>query len=332
MSRPITLIRRIVQIIAFVLLIYGALLGIRVRTPVIPSVRAPEGFRSEERIALMRGPRHGQVFDTYIGVKTCRFTRGQGLFRACFMHFFSEAITWRTPLRDFLPHLLIFLLLAVMLGTFWCGWVCPLGFILDTLVSIRRRLGLNRFGLSKIWQGFLKKFKFVLLGFILFVSLLIAFPQLPWWLRKELFIVGCQICPSRFIFPYLTGFPVVHSLHTPLLVIFFSISIIFTLTLVMSAFSRRALCRFCPNGVLLSFFNRGSLLTKEKELLRCTRCGICIDSCPLENENVYQEKKNKNVDFPDCIRCFRCVDSCPEDDCLKVKFFGKMIVKSEFKK
>ncbi len=330
--RPITLTRKIVQFVSFFLILYGALLGIRVETPLIPFIRAPEGFTSEERIALMRGPKHGQVFDTYIGIKTCRFARGGGLFRACFMHFFSEAITWRTPWKDFLPHLVIFLLLAVMLGTFWCGWVCPLGFIQDTLASLRIKLGLNRLSLSKIWQEFLKKFKWVLIGFILFVSLLIAFPQLPWWIRKELFIVGCQLCPSRFIIPYITGHPIEQSLFSPLLIIFFSIAMVFMAVLIMSAFTKRSFCRFCPNGVLLSFFNRGGLLAKEKNLNRCTRCGICINSCPLENENVYQEKKKRNVDSPDCIRCFRCVDSCPEDGALSVKFLGLKAWKSKFKR
>lgn len=331
MRRPITLIRRIIQVVAFIVIIYGGLLGIRVRTPLVPSVIAPEGFRTEERIALMRGPGHGQVFDTYIGVKTCRLTRGSGLLRACFLHFFSEAITWRTPWREFLPHLLIFLILAVLLGKLFCGWVCPLGLIQDLLATIRVRLGMGRFNLPESGKRFLRRFGFALLGFILFISTLIAFPQLPWPLRKELFIVGCQMCPSRFIFPYLTGFPIEHSLFSPLLVIFFSIALIFTLALGMGAFSRRLFCRFCPNGVLLSLFNRGSFLTKEKELLRCTRCGICVDSCPLENEEVYKEKDNKNIDSFTCIRCFHCVDACPEDRCLKVKFFGKTLFTSKFK-
>lgn len=279
----------------------------------------------------MRAPAYAQVFDTYIGVKTCRFARGAGLFRACFMHFFSEAITWRIPWRQFLPHLFIFLIPIILFGTLFCGWVCPLGSIQDVLAGIRRRLGLGRLHLPETGKRFLKFFKFVLLGFILFISLLIAFPQLPWWLRKELFIVGCQMCPARFIFPYIVGFPIEQSLFSPLLVVFFSIAVIFTLALVMSAFSSRLFCRFCPNRVLLSFFNRGSLLTKKKELLRCTRCGICVDSCPLRNVEVYEEKNNKNIDFPDCIRCLRCVDSCPENDCLKIKFFGKTIFKSKFK-
>lgn len=330
-QRPLSLGRKIVQGLSFIIILYGGLLGIRVETALLPFVEPAEGFRSEERIALMRGPGHRQVFDTYIGIKTCRFMRGTGLLRACFLHFFSEAITWHTPPRVFLPHLFVFLILAIFSGKLFCGWICPLGFIQDVLASLRRRWGRRRFFLAPTGRRFSRRFGFVLLGFILFISLLIAFPQLPWWLRKELFIVGCQMCPSRFIFPYLTGFPIEHSLDSPLLIIFFSLAVIFTLALVMGAFSPRLFCRFCPNGILLSFFNRGSFLTKEKELLRCTRCGICVDSCPLKNEEVYEEKNKKNIDFPDCIRCFRCVDSCPENDGLKVKFLGKTLFRSKFR-
>lgn len=330
--RPITLMRRIVQISTFILITYGVLLGIpRPDLPWVPFIEPAPGFQTEDRVAILMGPPHYQIFDTYLPIKTCRFKRGTGMFRACFLHFASEGITWVTPLSDFLPHLLIFIGLAFLLGTFWCGWVCPLGTLTDALTVVRRTFGLGYLRLPKTLREFLAKFKYLLLAFILLISLVIAFPFIPWPFRKGAFIVGCQICPSRFIFTYLTGFPPVHTLDELLPAIFFYISAIFFLIFLMSFFIRRSYCRFCPSGAILSFFNRGGGLSKEKDPLRCTRCGICLTVCPVDNTNVYEEKRKKSIDYPRCIRCGRCVELCPEKDCLKVKFLGKTIFKSRFK-
>ncbi len=332
MRRPITLIRRVVQTVAFILIIYGGLLGIGpMEVPMLPFIEVPEEFR-QEGMPFLKKPEYRQAFNIFLPVRSCRFARQTtGTFRACVPHFLSESLTWLTPLRDFFPHLLFFIFLAFLLGRFWCGWLCPLGAISDALSSIRSRLGLCRINLPKFLQEALAKFKYLLLAFILLVSLMIASPGLSWPLRKDLYLSSCQLCPSRFIFPYITGYPITHTLTSPTLVTFFCIALIFSLILLMSLFIRRSFCRFCPSGVLLSFFNRGGGLSKEKDALRCTRCGICATACPVENTNVYEEKEKRAVNHPRCIHCFRCVDLCPEEGCLKVKFLGKTIFRSRAK-
>ncbi len=327
--RPITLTRRIVQFIAFILIIYSGLLGIYIRSPLVSSGGGSESSRPEKGVVLRRGPT--PRFDTYLGVRACRFARGRQLFRGCFKQAFARAITWRTLGRDFLPHLIIFLILAVLLGKFFCGWVCPLGFIQDILASFRARLGMGRLSFPGIGRRVLRKFNFVLLSFILFISLLAAFPQIPWPLRSAFSIVACLTCPAMHISSFLTGGPFRVSLGSVISIIFFSITVLFTTILMMSFFSPRLFCRFCPSGAMLTFFNKGSFLSVEKDLLRCTRCGICVDSCSLKNEEIYEEKNNKCVNFPRCIRCFRCVDSCPENRCLKIKFLHKTLFKSKFR-
>jgi len=83
--------------------------------------------------------------------------------------------------------------------------------------------------------------------------------------------------------------------------------------------------------LLLSFFNRGSILTKEKEVLKCSRCGICVNVCSLKSDKVYLEKKKKIINHAKCIQCFNCVDVCPEQDCLKIKFLEVVLFKSKFR-
>lgn len=327
--RKITFCRRIIQIISFVLLVYGGvLLGLQI-------IEAPEGFRAEQRIAALGGPAYGEIFDTYLPVKSCRRLRETGAFEACFLHFLSKSITWLTPLKYFLPHLLLFIILCFLFGRFWCGWICPLGFILDVFSIIRREIKFAYVKLPRVFREGLIKFKYLFLSFIILISLAIAAPIARALgltaFQKELFLVGCQMCPSRFIFPILSGNTPIYDFTSPILAIFSLIGLLFLLIFFLGFFVRRSFCKICPSGALISFFNLGGAMTKEKEVLKCTKCGICARACPMQNRKVYEEKKKETICDTDCIRCFKCVDMCPERDCLKVKLFGKTICRSKFK-
>jgi polyferredoxin len=339
MRRPITLLRRISQVFCFSFIVFGAFFGLEKQNlSFLPLIEAPEEYgeyrqqlKQEGRAITIVGPDYPQAFDTYLPIKSCRFSRQTGTFRGCFMHFVSECIGWATPLRLVIPHILLFVILAVLLGRLWCGWVCPLGFIQDILNIVRKNIKLKPFFLSPKTKGILKGISYVLLISIIVLSIISAIPAFSWALRKQVYLSVCQMCPSRYIFPYLGGWPIVHNFVPLGYGIFTTVSIIFTLLFVASFFIKRTWCRICPSGLLLSFFNRGGLLNKKKDVLKCTRCGICVEVCPLQNREIYLEKKKENVDYASCIHCFQCVDACPEDGCLKVKFLGKVIFKSKFK-
>ncbi len=45
---------------------------------------------------------------------------------------------------------------------------------------------------------------------------------------------------------------------------------------------------------------------------KCTSCGECVESCPLECISLQADKDNKAFVDPDaCSECGVCVDSCP---------------------
>lgn len=332
--RKITLIRRVVQVIAFLLILYGGFLGIeKIRTRALPFIEPPPSFLPGERIEPLR-PIAGytQILDTYLPSKTCRFiVQEPRFFRACAIHFFSESLTWLTPLKYLLPHIFLFMILAFILGRFWCGWICPLGFLQDVLGILRKYLRLAYCNLPDVVTNTLIRFKYGFLLFLGVVSLIIAFPILAHY-QKELFLVVCQTCPGRVLFPALGGaMPAFYSFDSPILTFFSLLGILFLLAFLGSFSVRRLWCRICPSGALLSFFNPGGAMSKEKDILKCTRCGTCSRVCPLQNEKVYAEKLVRNVNDKNCIRCFRCVDMCPEDRCLRVKLLGKTLFESKFK-
>lgn len=336
-ERPITSLRRTVQILCLCFIIFGGVLGIKKQNLTFlsfiePSSEYKEYIQQYKKQAgkgiIIAGPSYPQAFDTYLPIRSCKFSRETGTFRACFLHFVSESISWATPLRLVLPHVLVFLILAILFGRLWCGWVCPLGFIQDTLYIIRKGIKLKPFSLPQETKKLFYGISIALLISIIILSVISGISTFPWDLRKEVYLSVCQMCPSRYIFPYLSGWPIVHQFSPLGYGIFTTISIIFTLVLLGSLFIKRTWCRICPSGLLLSFFNRGALLSKEKNLIRCSRCGICESVCPLRNKNVYLEKRNKNINFSDCIHCFQCVDACPQHECLKVNLLNKVIFRS----
>jgi formate hydrogenlyase subunit 6/NADH:ubiquinone oxidoreductase subunit I len=135
-----------------------------------------------------------------------------------------------------------------------------------------------------------------------------------------------QFCPARPMYvifqqlltwePWSTG---VHPLGLTVLGFFF----------VLSFVVRKFWCRVCPIGAINSFFNKYALLTLQKDGSKCTKCRICLRACPMDIEEIYEEKGKTNISSKECIHCYRCVELCPEEGCLSVAFLEKTIVSSK---
>jgi ferredoxin-type protein NapH len=329
----ITLLRRIVQASAFIVFIYGGLFisAKHIDSKIMPFVTPPE-MSSVKADHLIPTTDYDEVFDTYFPTRTCRYiATDTRLYRACAMHFLTEVPIYGVPLRDFLPHLFFFLLLAFLLSRFMCGWLCPLGAVQDFLNWIRKILHLNYLKLPRAFLNLFERFRYVWLVFLFILAVAVVIPALglvP--LQRDLNILTCNTCPGRTFFPLLTGeMPGWWAFHTPLNAAISILGITFIVIFVLSFFGKRLWCKICPTGALLSLFNKGGAIVKEKEVTKCTKCGVCERVCPMDQKKVFEEKNKKIVNAYNCISCFRCVDKCPEDDCLKVKFFRWTVFRSK---
>lgn len=47
------------------------------------------------------------------------------------------------------------------------------------------------------------------------------------------------------------------------------------------------------------------------DLDKCTGCGSCEDTCPVEAIKVVDDKAK--VDADECTECEACIEECPED-------------------
>jgi len=324
--------RRISQVFFFLLLVYGGYLMLpQVRTDFLPFVQSDPNIT---KLPSLNAPQqYTEVFDTYTPFRTCRYMDGNRIFRACSVHYFTEVPAYGVPWYDFIPHFLVIVLLMFIFARVFCGWVCPLGSIQDFLGIFRKWIGLEHWSIPKGVMNVLKVLRIIWIIILFILAIAIALPLIGLIaFKNELFLIACQTCPARNIFPLISGLnPNWFPFNDPVLAIFSLIGIFFLILLALGFFGKRLWCRFCPNGIIQGWFNKGSLFSKEKDVRKCTKCGVCKRVCPMDNEYVFEEKDRKNVNNQDCIMCFSCVDKCPEDECLKVKFAGKEIARSKYK-
>ena len=251
--------------------------------------------------------------------------------------------------------LIIILVMSLVMGRFFCGWICPFGLYMDLITEVRKALKIRHRDLSERLNMFLHNFRYVLLLiFLVLPFILILLDPLP---SLELGIVLAEVLGGPFkplnillgpvntlIVPW-QGPLVVSNLNFsyPYVQEIMSYSsgmyntifplIFVALTLIGSFAIRRVWCRFCPTGSSLAVVNRfrgfrwAPALHLDKTEEKCTKCGICKRVCPVQVTDVYEQKGGK-IDTSMCMLCLRCVEMCPYEGCLKVKVGRKTAFQS----
>lgn len=209
----------------------------------------------------------------------------------------------------FLPALLL-LLSTVLLGRYFCSWICPLGTILDLVHRIFFGGTKNRD--VKVVSRFTK---YYILAFILVTSL---FAVSPGYLMEPVTIafrtMTLAFFPSLFAIwkslgsiPLPGGFPLSPSsmvlfAHGPLfLALFLGIAFLESVT-------RRFWCRhLCPMGALLGVCSRFTVMQK-KVSDTCVDCGICRAICRTGAIS----PGNRDFLPSECVYCFDCKALCPK--------------------
>jgi Pyruvate/2-oxoacid:ferredoxin oxidoreductase delta subunit len=249
----------------------------------------------------------------------------------------------------------VVVLMCIILGRFFCGWICPFGLYLDVITRIRKALKINYKLFSDRFNEKFHQLSYVILALILILSVLfgaqaIAGTQLVSGTQEGGFVYTyfsapfCQVCPMKplcvllqtsvgimrpdWIFGPTTGQFYQLGQYVTSLNLF-----VLGLVTVAAFFYRRSWCRICPLGGLIALFNRFppfkwvSGLRLDKEEKKCTKCGVCKRVCPTQVTEVY-ELKGGDVTTSQCLLCLRCVEMCPYEDALRLKAAGKTVFKS----
>lgn len=175
------------------------------------------------------------------------------------------------------------LLLTFLLGRVFCGWVCPLGTIID-VVRVRRRrqrVGRDRFVQPRWGLA-------ILAGLI---GLALAGVNLSGWL-DPLVITGRTIHAAARWQPF--GWAALFAWA------------IFACAVLLTWVAPRYWCRtLCPLGALLSLVSRWPLWDRRVSQT-CNDCGACVTACPMG-----QSWEQRASDL--CLVCGRCEAACRRD-------------------
>ncbi len=191
------------------------------------------------------------------------------------------SIADRVFLKILIPSALL-ILATVVLGRFFCGWICPLGSMIDFAGLIRNKF--TKKELSCVWMRY---FKFIILGILIVFAILGI--QVVWWLDPV-------TIASRFI-GILIGMVQSKYFSNTLW-----ISGIWFCAIFLTVLSRRFWCRnICPLGAFLALAVKISPF-KRKKFQICAGCEKCVINCRMS-----AIKYNKE----ECILCMDCVYDCP---------------------
>lgn len=212
---------------------------------------------------------------------------------------------------------LLLVALTVILGRFFCGWVCPIGTVLDLVqpLAFWRRRGRRRILVSQIGADGKVIAPAIPLHARLFpanansplrYTILIAVLVAGVFSLQALGLLDPLVIFHRTVTTLVSNF---FTLRLPPLRAFFSVvSLIFLGILLLELWQPRFWCRnLCPLGALISVFSRFSLLNRRVSNA-CTLCGDCHRACAM---NAIPRKEPHNTDYSACTLCLECESVCP---------------------
>lgn len=204
---------------------------------------------------------------------------------------YSMAIKGNTSIISIWPQLLamiIIFIITIVLGRFFCGWLCTFGAMNDFIYIISKKVFGTKFKVSEKVDSILKYLKYVILIFII----------VDIWTSGSKTFDSYSPWDTFAQFYNISGAITIHTGGFILLVII----------VVGAVFIERFFCRYlCPLGAVFAILSKARILKIKKFRDKCGSCKICTNNCSM-GIKLYQIDK---VSSGECINCFKCIDVCP---------------------
>ncbi|MBN1803569.1 MAG: 4Fe-4S binding protein [Candidatus Lokiarchaeota archaeon] len=296
-DHTITIARRIVQIVAFVILNYVILeLIFSVNLLVLDGLFKVVPFLSSPNNHL---------------------TGGAGIVEYIYYSFVEGVF----------PVFLIGILILILLLTnrFFCGWICPVGAIQDACHAIPTK---NKKSIKQTTHKKLLKLKFVpvILVLCVLIPLFVSKTLDPeFYTNYKQSVISIAQNPlgyfslSEFLFytmPNIFGQVFTSGNLEPLFEngILFVLYIVYLAIIIGSVWYPRLYCKyFCPVGAIFSMGSKYSFLKLSRSPVKCvgrTECGICENACPKQIK-ILDEPYEFYSGNGECNFCLKCKEVCP---------------------
>jgi polyferredoxin len=227
--------------------------------------------------------------------------------------------------RTWIPFLglsILTVILTLVFGRVWCGWICPLGTLIHW-VRLRANTAVRREPPDR-WRSI----KYVLLAVIVVGALLgnqtllfldpmtimtrtmstaiwptvrIAVRSVESWLyRFDVLWPALDFVHQWVTQPLFRSVDSVFYVAIPAMLFFLGI-------LALNVWSHRFWCRYlCPLGGLLALLSKLSLVRRTVSD-QCAACGLCNGSCPT---GTIRPEEGYRSDPAECIVCYDCISDC----------------------
>ncbi len=226
------------------------------------------------------------------------------------------------------------LLLYLIFGRAFCGWVCPFDLLFDLIARIKRT---NK-AKTKVRKS---KLLFIPIFLFLFISFILGVPIFTRYLSHltNFFRVIYLATFIWFNYPY--------EFYAYLM----SFTFVVALLIFEYLFPRFWCKNICPVGITYGFLNKASLLKlKLVNLDDCKFCFTCQNACYMDvpimekvNEIKNSNKNSGILQSTNCVFCGECLFACDKIKKIKVdtniklgfsfnSFEGKIIKKEGYKK
>lgn len=250
-----------------------------------------------------------------------------GFFRADPLVLFSYILASKSWSWLLFPAVLM-LLATALLGRFFCGWICPLGTVLDLVTArIAKSAPLKSLtGSARYWLllplFFASLFGVNVAGLLDPIAILLramTFALYP--LFGDLFRqgwVGLYRIMGDGRDTLAPAYSLIRDGLLPFRETFYPLAFvslgIFCLIILLERVESRCWCRrLCPLGTLLGLVGRLSPFTRTPSRL-CGDCGACRELCPTSFDREILQKD-------ECILCMECQIHCPHDR-VRFRFAG----------